>query len=472
MFTLKHSPRLRPAIYGAGILFLAIWVVLSSVNRKTVLEHIQDRGYLRVASLAAPLSIIEIDGQRTGFEQELTHQFATSLGVNVVVTVVEDHFHLFQALRDRRVDIIAANVHQHSNRSPVYRASLPYRDSQTLIVYRETQGYEPPRELESLNGKQVVALNATAEAAQMLQLQDKFAFESNLINGKNHLDLLTMLQNKDVELALIPADLFDRIASYHPELNIAFAIDEQTPANWYTLDQEDTSLGLAIDEWLTLENTQSLIAQLNDRSYPNHNPLNFIETHAFRRALENRYEPLNPYFIEAGIEVGLDHHILAAVGYQESHWDTEAVSNTGVRGIMMLTQDTANELGVSDRTDPKESILGGAKYLLKMEEKIPDRIPEPDRLWFAMAGYNVGFGHLEDARILTQKAGKNADKWEDVAKYLPQLEDPVIAKETRYGQARGSEPVKYVSNIKKYAEIIETFRRLNQTRSVLLKPLN
>ena len=138
----------------------------------------------------------------------------------------------------------------------------------------------------------------------------------------------------------------------------------------------------------------------------------------------------------------------------------------------MLTQATAEEMGVEDRTDPRESIIGGAKYLRKMEEKIPDRIPEPERLWLAMAGYNVGFGHLEDARILTQRGGKNADKWEDVAQFLPLLEDPAIAANTRHGKARGSEPVTYVNNIQKYTLIIEPFRRLNQNRTLKLEPLD
>jgi membrane-bound lytic murein transglycosylase F len=107
-----------------------------------------------------------------------------------------------------------------------------------------------------------------------------------------------------------------------------------------------------------------------------------------------------------------------------------------------------------------------------MEEKVPDRIPEPERLWLAMAGYNVGFGHLEDARILTQRGGKNADRWKDVAQFLPLLEDPEIAAKTRHGEARGSEPVTYVNNIQKYTLIIEPFRRLNQNRTIKLEPLD
>lgn len=122
----------------------------------------------------------------------------------------------------------------------------------------------------------------------------------------------------------------------------------------------------------------------------------------------------------------------------------------------MLTEDAAVDVGVTDRTDPRQSIIGGAKYLRKVEAKIPQRIPEPDRTYFTLAAYNIGFGHLEDARILTQRAGGSADSWEDVAQHLPKLEHEEYFTQTRFGQARGSEAVNYVSNIREYKKILPT----------------
>ncbi|NRP57329.1 MULTISPECIES: membrane-bound lytic murein transglycosylase MltF [unclassified Marinobacterium] len=470
MFILRQAPRLRPYIYTAGILFLAVWIVLSSVNRKPLIEQIQDRGYLRVVSLAAPLATLDIDGNRTGFEYQLATNFADYLGVGIEFIIAKDHQHAFQALRDRRVDIAAANLHLAPSRESMYYAHPSYRGSRSLVIYRETQGFKPPKSLSDIKEGEILVLDGSAEALQLLSINP--SVEVELLEELNHLDLMTLLQNREASFAIVPSDLFSRVKSYHPELAIAFELETDTPAVWYSLKSEDQTLNLAVKDWQDRPATDALIGQLNRDSYPPKNPLNFVETHAFRLALEERYEPLNPFFIKAGALVEIDHHILAAVGYQESHWDEDAVSNTGVRGIMMLTQATAEEVGVDDRTDPQESILGGAKYLRKMEEKIPDRIPEPERLWLAMAGYNVGFGHLEDARILTQRGGKNADKWEDVAQFLPLLEDPEIAANTRHGEARGSEPVTYVNNIQKYTQIIEPFRRLNQNRTIKLEPLD
>ena len=156
----------------------------------------------------------------------------------------------------------------------------------------------------------------------------------------------------------------------------------------------------------------------------------------------------------AAKQTQIDWRMLAAIGYQESHWNPKAKSPTGVRGIMMLTLDTAKQMDIDSRLDPHQSIVGGAKYLRYIEDKLPDRINEPDRLWLTLAGYNVGFGHLEDARILTEHLGDNPDKWADVKKHLPKLSLKKWYTGLKHGYARGSEPVNYVDNIRGYYELL------------------
>ncbi len=120
---------------------------------------------------------------------------------------------------------------------------------------------------------------------------------------------------------------------------------------------------------------------------------------------------------------------------------------------------------MKNRTDPVQSIRGGSRYFAQQRERMPDRIKEPDRTWMALAAYNVGRGHLEDARILTERAGKNPDKWEDVAEHLPLLTQPRWYKTVRHGYARGREPVTYVNNIRRYVEQIRLEERLNAVLS-------
>ena len=142
------------------------------------------------------------------------------------------------------------------------------------------------------------------------------------------------------------------------------------------------------------------------------------------------------------------------MGYQESHWNPKAVSPTGVRGIMMLTLETAGHLGIKNRLDPYSSIYGGAKYLAQIRKRFGDELKEPDRTWFAMAAYNVGYYHVEDARKIAVQLNKDPNKWIDLKTTLPLLSRKKWYKKTRFGYARGWEPVKYVENIRRYYDLL------------------
>ena len=122
---------------------------------------------------------------------------------------------------------------------------------------------------------------------------------------------------------------------------------------------------------------------------------------------------------------------------------------------MMLTETTATAVGITDRADPAQSIQGGAAYLARVRDMIPVRIREPDRTWFALAAYNVGFGHLEDARILAQSQGRDADAWADVKQFLPLLAEERWYRLAKRGYARGWEPVKFVDQVQGYLSVLQ-----------------
>jgi membrane-bound lytic murein transglycosylase F len=129
---------------------------------------------------------------------------------------------------------------------------------------------------------------------------------------------------------------------------------------------------------------------------------------------------------------------------------------------MMLTEDTADFMKVSNRLDPKQSILAGAKYFWDLKDKFPERIPEPDRTWLALAAYNIGFGHLEDARILAVRKRLNPDSWTDVKKTLPLLTNSKYFSKLKHGYASGGAPVVYVENIRTYYDIMVRFEKSYQ----------
>jgi membrane-bound lytic murein transglycosylase F len=196
------------------------------------------------------------------------------------------------------------------------------------------------------------------------------------------------------------------------------------------------------------------LEQLRERYYGHIEQLDYVGTRLYTRHVKQVLPEFRPLFQKAAKLYKLDWRLLAAIGYQESHWRPKAMSPTGVRGIMMLTQATAAEIGIEDRLDPEASIMGGAQYFRETLDRIPERIPRPDRIWLALAAYNVGFYHLDDARIITQMNGGDPDKWVDVKKNLPLLSQSKWYKKVEHGYARGNEPVNYVENIRIYYDLL------------------
>ena len=176
----------------------------------------------------------------------------------------------------------------------------------------------------------------------------------------------------------------------------------------------------------------------------------------FHGHIATRLPHLRAPFEAAARETGLNWHMLAALGYQESRWRPAAVSPRGAQGVMMLMPVTAKKMGVSNVFSPDENILGGAKYLAYMRERIPKRITDPDRTWLAIAAYNIGIGHLEDARIITQMRKKNPDRWPEVRANLARLSDPRWHGRVKHGYANGLETLQFVERVSQFAAILET----------------
>jgi membrane-bound lytic murein transglycosylase F len=176
----------------------------------------------------------------------------------------------------------------------------------------------------------------------------------------------------------------------------------------------------------------------------------------FHLHIGNRLPMLRGQFELAARETGFSWRLLAALGYQESRWRPTAVSPRGAQGVMMLMPVTAKKMGVKDVFSPDENILGGARYLAYMKERIPQRIRDPDRTWLATAAYNIGIGHLEDARIITQMRKKNPDRWSDVRANLPRLSDPHWHTKVKRGYANGRETVQFVERVAQFEAILHS----------------
>jgi membrane-bound lytic murein transglycosylase F len=162
-------------------------------------------------------------------------------------------------------------------------------------------------------------------------------------------------------------------------------------------------------------------------------------------------------FVAAQELTGIDWRLLAALAWQESQWDPLATSPTGVRGMMMLTEDTADRLKVKNRLDAAESIRAGARYLADLIEQLPPSVPEPDRTWLALAAYNLGMGHLNGARHFAVGLKRDPNSWYEMKQVLPLLARPEYYKRLKSGRARGGEAVILVENVRTYYGVLARF---------------
>lgn len=455
LFTTKPHP-LRELILFVSVVIFMFSLVMISLRSSTQLDYIRDQGILRVATINNPMTYYLERGEAVGFEYELTKAFAEHLGVELELYVSKDLNELFSLLNQRSAHFIAANLLNTDQRLNQLIPGPTYRESAPSVIYRTRQGFKAPKSIEQLYGKTVAILanSSYADILEQIQLEHtELTWEER--ENQDMIDLLRSVHNNELDFTLIDSYFFNTQRSFFPGLRKAFVLGDAKPISWFLTKSNDTSLLKEMHRFFALEETQTLIETLEARYFSQENPLNFFDTLSFRKHLEERLVPLEPYFKNAANETGFAWELLAALGYQESHWNPDAVSATGVRGIMMLTHAAASEVDVDDRTDPEQSIMGGARYLHQMKRRIPDRIPEPDHTWFALAAYNIGYGHLLDARRLTQQKGKNPDRWEDVRLHLPLLAQERYYSQLRHGYARGHEPVQYVDNIIKYMDILQ-----------------
>jgi membrane-bound lytic murein transglycosylase F len=271
--------------------------------------------------------------------------------------------------------------------------------------------------------------------------------------------LLGEVSAADVECTLADDHQLDLSHRYYPGLESVVTLPVERRLAWAVGEGRtwrSASLERDLQRWFGRRTTDDLVARLGER-YFGFEPESIDGAHAaaFRRAMEVSLPSYRALFEAEADAAGIPWTLLAAVAYQESHWDPNARSPTGVRGMMMLTLPTARALGVSNRLDLVESTRGGARYLKRLKDRLPETITDEDRWWFAAASYNMGWGHVEDARALAARLGRNPNLWSEVREVLPLLEDPAYYEDLRHGQARGLEAQTYVRRVRDFADMLE-----------------
>lgn len=426
--------------------------LLAACAHSPVLERIQSGGYLLVATKISPSTHFLGENGPEGFEYELASRFAESLNLKAQFVPFRSDQAIVQAVRSGQVHMAAANLHPESKiRGLSY--SVPYQSVNLLVLYNKKN--QKPKELSDLNGSLLIPKDSGYSQLLPELHSASQAIDSNLLENISAPDAFTAIDQGEVDYTLAHSLEFVGNSLLYPNLDKAFALKKEWHLAWAFPSYYDVSLKEAADRFLRKQIAKGYVAELASKyQETTKQPKNLVDTIAFWRNAEDRLPRFEDSFKQASQATGLDWRLLAAVGYQESHWQPDAVSPRGVKGLMMLTKTVAKATGVDNRFDPDQSIKGGAQYLKDGLAIIPDRIQGDDRVWLAIAAYNVGYGHLEDARILTQKQGGDPDKWEDVRARLPLLKDEKYHSQTKLGYARGDEPVRFVDNIQRYYKLL------------------
>jgi membrane-bound lytic murein transglycosylase F len=431
------------------LLAMALWPSIPWTSKaENRIADIKTRGILRVSTVSGPLTLNRINGRDTGLDYELAQRFADYLGVRLQITIRSGIDKLFDDLDNGSADVLAAGLVYNSDRSKEYNAGPAYYSVSQQMVYR--MGAPRPKSLNSVKKNQLTLAPGLAAISELRTLKSqKYPRLSWTIADKQNTTAL-LRQVVDGSVAYTIADsvaisMFQRI---HPQLAVALDVTDEQPVTWFSLRNNDDSLSAAMLDFFNLMNSSGTLARLEEKYLGHVGSFDYVDTRSFLRAVDNVLPDLQPLFEKYAINI--DWRLLAAIAYQESHWDSLATSPTGVRGIMMLTRNTAQSLGLSDRLNPEQSISGGARYLQSMMSKVPESVPEDERIWFALAAYNMGYAHMLDARALTVRMKGNPDSWADVKQTLPLLSQKAYYKNTTWGYARGHEAYTYVENIRKY----------------------
>jgi membrane-bound lytic murein transglycosylase F len=454
---LAESPRAKASFIRCAITLAALLSAVSGPGCGKVappaLDGIHARGELRVATLNLP-TCYYLGAERTeGLEFELASAYAARLGVRLNMYPLENERALQAELAAGRADIAAASLTNTPAWSHAADPATVYARIPQLVVYQRN-GVRPRETLQLESAR--LAVRADSAQERILQhLRSTVAPELNWEQtAPSVADPVEDVDSGEAQYAIVDAREFSFARHLYPDVEVGFALPEERPVQWM-VRREAPGLLASVDAFFRDLQSSGRLAQLMQQSSGDIRPFAYEESREFQEHVAERLPQYRAWFEKAGAETGLDWRLLAALGYQESKWDPRAQSDDGARGVMMLTADTAQSLGLKDRTDPEQSIYAGARYLSQVRDKVPERIPEPDRTWLTIAAYNVGFGHLEDARIITQSLGKDPDSWADVRLRLPLLAQERWYTHARHGYARGWEPVQFVDRIQRFLRLLE-----------------
>ncbi len=418
------------------------------------LKEFKQQGELVVLTKNSPTTYYEDrDGSLAGMEYELAKSFGAYLGVKVTFKAIDDIQTLLQVLANGEADMAAAGITKTKNRTKRFLFGPEYQKiSQQLVCHRKVK----INSIDDLSQVKITVIKGSSHEDKLKEIAktQKSKIPFKVVHDIFSEELLKDVEDKKVDCTISNSHIVNLHQRFFPNIRNRLQIGPEEKLAW-ALPKSKKFLQGEMEKWFKKIQKSGELRALIDKYYTYADDYDPYDVQIFKQRMKTRLPKYKNLFMAAAAKYDIPWKLLAAVSYQESHWNPWAKSPTGVRGLMMLTKYTAKRVGVKNRMNPKESIFGGALYLQKVLKRIPHHIRSPDRLWMALASYNIGYLHLRDARMLTVWKEKNSQIWHDVKKFLPNLGKKQYFKRLPHGYARGWEPVAYVQRIRNYYDLLE-----------------
>ena len=422
------------------------------VTDSTTIESIREGGELVVLTLKGPTTFSNQNGVKDGYEYDMAERFAETLGVKTHYVVMKNVEELVAGIERGDGHIGAAGLTFTDSRAERVKFGPAYKNvAESVVCHRKGP---QPANFDELADVQLVVLDGSSYEETLTAKQADFpALNWTTRAAGSAMPMLAAVAHRQIDCTVADSHLAEHARRMFPDLTIPMTISQDRPIGWiYNGKIADMDQMLA--GWFLNAHETGYLANLDERWFGHLEEFDYVEVLRFVERVEQRLPAFRTYFEAAASTTDFDWHLLAAQAYQESHWDPDARSPTGVEGLMMLTLPTARELGVADRKDPEQSVDGGARYLQRIYERLPDGIEGEDRLWFALAAYNIGMGHIYDARRIAERQGLDKNSWDDMERVLPLLSRPKYYQTVRHGYARGNELVIYVRKVRDYYNML------------------
>ena len=387
-----------------------------------------------------------------GFEYDLASAFADFLGVRLKLEVSDSWDQMLFSLTKGAAEVMAASTTTTPSRSKVAVFSNGYLAVQQMVITHKKN--REIKTVDDLEGKRIHVHRGTSYEERLRTLKRTgLDVEITVHDDVSTEELIQDVAEGKIGVTIADSNVALLNRRYYPDIRIAFPIEKPQYLAW-AVKKGETALLDKINAFLDKTRQDGTLKEIHNRYYAYVERFDHLDIKEFQRRIETRLPRYEKTIKKAAEAYGFDWRLIAALVYQESQFNPWAKSFSGVRGLMQLTLPTAREMGIKRRLDPEQSVMGGVRYLRKIYD-LYNKAPEPDRTLIALAAYNVGKGHVLDARRLAEKMDLDPNRWSSLEKTLPLLRQRKYYKKSRFGYCRGSEPVFHVQSILTYYDILK-----------------